>query len=84
MELGSGAGPARGALSAVAAAVARGRHVCHHRPALPAGAAINIGMQLGRSTVRHQDVTVAALRSLIRAERRVTFLLVLAAHAQGQ
>ena len=41
------------------------------------GAAINIGMQLGRSTVRHQDVTVAALRSLIRAERRVTFLLVL-------
>ena len=41
------------------------------------GAAINIGMRLGRSTVRHQDVTVAALRSLIRAERRVTFLLVL-------
>ena len=41
------------------------------------GAAINIGMQLGRSTARHQDVTVAALRSLIRAERRVTFLLVL-------
>ena len=41
------------------------------------GAAINIGMQLGRSAVRHQDLTVTALRSLIRAERRVTFLLVL-------
>ena len=39
--------------------------------------AVNIGMQLGRRAVRHQDVTVAALRALIRAERRVTFLLVL-------
>ncbi len=39
--------------------------------------AVNIGMQAARRTVRHQDLTIASLRGLIRAERRVTFLLVL-------
>ena len=40
------------------------------------GTAINIGMRLARRTIRHQDVTVATLSGLIRAEPRVTFLLV--------
>lgn len=43
----------------------------------PGTTAINLGMQISRRTTRHQDLTLAALRRLIDAERGVTFTLVI-------